>query len=160
MMTKKQRGVLVTNLVAYLLMLVWVVLFHATLETLHSAFDPDFCSINLYPYFNGMESILNGLIFVPLGLYLGVLFEGNAVARNVGLVVAVSFLLEIAQYILAVGATDVMDLINNTIGGALGLAICYAAKRILKKHFDRVALVASVLCTLAMVAIALFVPFR
>lgn len=159
-MTKKQRGIIITNLVVYLLILVWVVLLHATFETLNSAFDPDFRGINLYLYFNGIESMLNVLIFVPLGLYFGVLFAENSIARKVGMVVATSLLFEITQYVLAVGTTDVMDLINNTIGGGLGLAICFAARKVLKERFNRAALTASVLCTLVVVAIMLFVPLR
>lgn len=159
-MTKKKNGIIFTNLVVYLLILIWVVLFHATLETLNSAFDPDFRTINLYLYFNGVESILNVLIFVPLGLYFGVLFEKNSIVQRVGMVVATSLLFEITQYMLAVGATDIMDLISNTIGGGAGLAICFFARKILKEHFNMLALVASVLCTLVMVVIVLFVPLR
>lgn len=159
-MTKKHNGIIIANLVVYLLILVWVVLFHATLETLNSAFDPDFRAINLYLYFNGIESILNVLIFVPLGLYFGVLLEKNSMIQKIGLVFATSLLFEITQYILAVGATDIMDLISNTIGGGVGLALCFAARKILKEHFNKVALVASVLCTLAMAAVVLFVQLR
>lgn len=159
-MTKKQNGIIIANLVVYLLILVWVVLFHATLETLNSAFDPDFRVINLYLYFNGIESILNVLVFVPLGLYFGVLLDKNSMIQKVGLVAAASLLLEITQYILAVGATDIMDLISNTIGGGVGLAICFAARKVLKEHFNKVAVAASILCTLAMVAIVGFVPLR
>ncbi|MBQ8953309.1 MAG: VanZ family protein [Clostridia bacterium] len=159
-MTKKQNGIIITNLVVYLLMLVWVVLFHATLESLNIAFDPDFRSISLYFYFNGRESILNVLIFVPLGLHFGVLFDKNSMVQKVGMVVATSLLLEIMQYILAMGATDIMDLINNTIGGALGLSICSVARKVLKERFNKVAVVASVLCTLATVGIVLFVSLR
>lgn len=159
-MTKKQNGVIIANLVAYLLILVWVVLFHATLETLNSAFDPDYRAINFYLYFNGRESILNMLVFVPLGLYFGVLFENKSNVQKIGMVVVTSLLFEVTQYILAVGASDIMDLIFNTIGGGIGLAICSVARKVLKEHFNKVALGASVLCTLVMVVIVLFVPLR
>lgn len=100
------------------------------------------------------------MIFVPLGLYFGVLLEKNSMIQKIGLVFATSLLFEITQYILAVGATDIMDLISNTIGGGVGLALCFAARKILKEHFNKVALAASVLCTLAMAAVVLFVQLR
>lgn len=67
-MAKVQRRIIIAGLIGYLLMLVWVILFHATLQTLNTAFDPIFRSINLSLYFNGRESLLNMLIFVPVGL--------------------------------------------------------------------------------------------
>lgn len=159
-MTGEQKGVLVTNFAVYLLVLVWVVLFHATLETLKSVFDPDFRTINLCLYFNGVESILNILIFVPMGLYLGVLFDQKTTVQRVEWVIAISLLFEITQYILAVGTADVMDLINNTMGGGMGLGACFVARKLLGKRFNEVALVTSGLCTMAIVAIVLFVPLR
>lgn len=78
-MTKVQRRIIIDGLIGYLLMLVWVILFHATLQTLNTAFDPIFRSINLSLYFNGRESLLNMLIFVPIGLYFGALFEGRRI---------------------------------------------------------------------------------
>lgn len=159
-MTRKQNGMIVFSLVVYLLILVWVVLFHGTLETLNSAFDPDFRTINLYFYVNGLESVLNMLIFVPLGLYLEVLCEKRRLVQKMGMILGISLLFEMVQYILAVGTTDVMDLINNSIGGGTGLAVCCAARKILNKHFDKVALVSALLGTLLMLAVILFVPLR
>ena len=159
-MTKKQRSFIIAGFMVYLLMLIWVVLFHGTLETFHSAFDPDFRTINIYLYFNGRESILNMMIFVPLGLYLGVLCEKQASMRKIGTVIAASLLFEMIQYIFAVGATDIMDLINNSIGGGAGLAICLWTKKLLKARFYQAAGVSSVLCTFLILAVALFVPLR
>lgn len=159
-MAKKQRSFITTGFMVYLLILIWVVLFHGTLETLHSAFDPDLRITNLCLYFNGRESILNMLIFVPLGLYLGILCEKQASMRKIGMIVAVSLFFEIIQFIFAVGTTDIMDLINNGIGGGAGLAICLWAKKLLKARFYQAARVSSMLCTLLMLVVVVFVPLR
>ena len=148
------------HLAVYLAILAWVILFHGTLETLNSAFDPDFRSVNMYLYFNGLESVLNMLIFVPLGLYMEVLCERKSVIQKIGAVAAVSLLFEAAQYIFAVGTTDIMDLIHNSIGGGLGVIVCCMARRILKERFNRAAVTASVLGTLLMLAVILFIPLR
>lgn len=159
-MKAKQKGLIISNLIVYLLVLVWVVLFHATLETLNSAFDPDYRTINFYLYFNGFESILNVLIFVPLGLYVGVLFENKNRLCRLAAIIATTLFFEITQYIFAVGGTDIMDIINNSIGGVLGLIICHFAQKTLKQNFYKVATIASVLCTLCVVIVVVFVPLR
>ena len=159
-MTKKQNTIMLANLIIYLLVLVWVILFHGTLETLNSAFDPDFRSINLYPYFNGVESLLNIFIFVPLGVYITVFFEKLTILPKVGLIAVVSLLFEIMQYILAVGCSDIMDLVNNSIGGLIGIAVCIALKRKLQENFCKIAVPVATLCSFCMTVIILFIPLR
>ncbi len=159
-MSKEQRFAFWTMLGIYFLMLVWVVLFHGTLETLNSAFDPAFRSVNFYLYFNGSESFLNMLIFVPLGLYVEVLAENKAMIQKALAVLTTTLLFEAIQYVFAIGATDVMDIINNSIGGFAGIVAGIVARKILKEHFYRVALPAAVLCTLGMIAFVCVVPLR
>lgn len=69
------------------------------------------------------EIILNVLIFVPLGVYAGVLFRRWIFAKKVFLFFLISLLCEVYQYFLRVGVCDITDLINNTIGGIIGLLI-------------------------------------
>lgn len=95
-------------------------------------------SINLIPYsepliLNGKadfgELILNVLIFVPLGLYAGILFEKWNSAKKVALFSFISFLLEVSQYILGIGAFDITDIINNTLGATIGFIIYQAIQK-------------------------------
>lgn len=157
-MAKVQRRIIIAGLIGYLLMLVWVILFHATLQTLNTAFDPIFRSINLSLYFNGRESLLNMLIFVPVGLYFGALFERRRIYKNLTMIAAISLLFEAMQYAFALGSTDIMDLINNSTGGFAGLAICAMARNILKEHFNKVAVIATILITLFSAAVLIFAP--
>ncbi|MFS0701469.1 VanZ family protein [Cellulomonas sp. 179-A 4D5 NHS] len=75
------------------------------------------------------EVVLNALIFVPFGVYLGLLAPAWRWWRVAGVVAATSVGLEVAQYALAVGSADVTDLVVNTAGGLAGLAALTAARR-------------------------------
>lgn len=159
-MTKMQSFVLWACFTLYMLILVWVVLFHGTLETFNSIFDPDLRSLNFYPYFNGRESLLNVLIFVPLGVYVAALFGKKAFYEQVGIVIAITLVFEIVQYIFAIGTTDIMDVIHNTVGGCLGIIVGFLSMKMLKGRFYTIAVPLAAVATVIMTGIVLFVPLR
>ncbi len=122
----------------YLIALVWIIVLKFNIDFSYMEGQR---SINLIPYsepliLNGKadfgELILNVLIFVPLGLYAGVLFEKWSFGRKVALFSSISFLLEVTQYILGIGAFDITDIINNTFGGLIGLLIYKGVETALK----------------------------
>ncbi|MBH5316376.1 VanZ family protein [Paenibacillus sp. GSMTC-2017] len=70
----------------------------------------------------------NVVIFIPLGILLGLLFDHERMA-GVRIWVCSLFLslsLEIAQLLFMIGQFDVDDLLLNSLGGLLGYAICRA----------------------------------
>lgn len=71
--------------------------------------------------FHFSEVIDNIMIFIPVGVYLCLIFKRMPFWGMTALVFAVSFALECSQYILAMGSFDVTDLIANTVGGILGI---------------------------------------
>lgn len=92
-------------------------------------------NLNLVPIIGMIDdwknSILNILLFVPLGATLPLLWCKFRTQRNAVLFgFAVSFAIELLQ-MLTFRATDVNDLITNTLGTYLGF-LC--AKCLLKKH--------------------------
>jgi len=93
-------------------------------------------SINVVPFNESEildgENILNVLIFVPLGVYVGILFERSNFARNIFLCFLATFIVEGLQVILAVGAFDVTDIITNTLGGIIGLILFKVMEKIFK----------------------------
>ncbi|WP_347156614.1 VanZ family protein [Pontibacter chitinilyticus] len=98
-------------------------------------------SVNLIPFhepliLNGKvdfsEMILNVLIFIPLGIYAGILFKRWPFWKQLFFFFLVSLTFEGLQYILKVGAFDVTDLITNTVGGVVGLLILRAIEAIFK----------------------------
>lgn len=89
-------------------------------------------SVNFIPFiepwishtrFDPIEMILNTLVFVPFGIYTGILFKNWRVSKHALIFSSFSLICEALQYILAVGAADVTDIINNTLGGLIGLFI-------------------------------------
>ena len=83
------------------------------------------------------NSILNVLLFVPMGVFLPLFWETyRSVKSTILFGFFVSFGIEMLQT-LTFRATDVNDLITNTLGTAVG---CLLAKMIMGKRFFRTAL--------------------
>ena len=109
--------------VIYLMALCWILLFKLGVHFSYMGKR----SVNLIP-FNGAfvlksENILNVVVFVPLGIYAGILFEKWIFGKKLLLFFFLSSIIEGLQYILRIGAFDVTDLITNTFGGIIGLMI-------------------------------------
>lgn len=71
------------------------------------------------------EKLGNVLLFVPLGLLLAM--STKSVRRATGLSFGFSVVIELWQYVLALGRTDPDDVICNTLGGLIGAWICLRA---------------------------------
>ena len=69
------------------------------------------------------ENILNVVIFVPLGIYSGILVRRWTFSKKLLFVFLLSLIIEGLQYILRLGAFDVTDIITNTLGGIIGFLI-------------------------------------
>ena len=92
---------------------------------------------NLIPFsapFLTSENILNVVIFVPLGIYTGVLFERWVFENKLLFFFLLSLLVEGLQYILRIGAFDVTDIITNTLGGIIGLMIFKAIEKAFRNN--------------------------
>jgi glycopeptide antibiotics resistance protein len=76
------------------------------------------------------EIILNVVIFMPLGLYVGILFERWIFAKKLFLIFFISLIIEVLQFILRLGAADITDIITNTFGGIVGLMIFKAIEKL------------------------------
>ncbi|MET1016930.1 MAG: VanZ family protein, partial [Leifsonia flava] len=59
------------------------------------------------------EVAMNLVLFVPFGVYLGLLAPRWSWWRAGGTVAGASLALEVTQYVLAVGSTDVTDVLVN-----------------------------------------------
>jgi glycopeptide antibiotics resistance protein len=76
------------------------------------------------------EIILNVVIFVPLGIYAGVLFKRWTFGKKLFFCFLISLMFEGLQFILRVGAFDITDIITNTLGGLIGLMIFEAIEKL------------------------------
>ena len=135
-----------TLLAAYILTLLWLVLFKFSFD-LPGVLDYQQRSLNLVPfvdYFRGnvRETIDNFVVFIPFGLLLGVTYKQISFKRKLASILIFSLAVEAIQYALAIGTTDVTDIITNTLGGLFGLAIYGLAKRYAgDKWLDRIIVV-------------------
>jgi glycopeptide antibiotics resistance protein len=115
--------------IIYLIALFWIIVFkfNVRLPPLRNM-----RSINLIPFsepliLNGKiafsEIIMNVVIFVPLGMYAGILFKRWVTLKKLFLFFLISLICEVLEFILNIGASDITDIINNTLGGLIGLMI-------------------------------------
>lgn len=69
------------------------------------------------------ELVMNVVIFVPLGVYTGVLFQKRVFIKHLSFFFLVSLIIEGLQYVLRIGSFDITDTITNTLGGIIGLML-------------------------------------
>ncbi|EFH84437.1 VanZ family protein [Ktedonobacter racemifer] len=116
-----------TLLALYLLILLWLVLFKFSFN-LSSVLDYQTRSLNLIPFAgasrdNLREMIYNFVVFIPFGLLLSVNLKRANFWRKLAFVFIFSLAAEMIQFVFAIGATDITDVITNTFGGFLGLIL-------------------------------------
>lgn len=143
----------------YMVLLVWIILFKLQL----SIFELEkIRGINLIPFyyenevrmnFHLKEVIQNALIFIPLGIYLCMLKHSLSFKTKLFIILLTGSLLEIFQYILAVGRTDITDVITNTCGGIIGIGLYGLAVKIFhgKKEADKIITIFAVIVTVVVV---------
>ncbi len=109
--------------IIYLMALCWILLFKLGVRFSYMGDR----RVNLIPFREPSiltsENILNVVIFVPLGIYAGSLLERWNFGKKFFFFFLISLIIEGLQFILAVGAFDITDVITNTLGGIIGLMI-------------------------------------
>lgn len=151
----KQYRLTMGLFIIYLFILTWIILFKLTLD--FSQLD-HLKSINLIPF--GSSAIVNGrialkeivynvIIFIPFGLYISMLASKWLFSKKVVSCLGFSFLLELLQFIFAIGSSDITDLIGNTLGGIMGIGIFYVFKKIFKNREGKIINIIALISTLA-----------
>jgi glycopeptide antibiotics resistance protein len=163
------RAVLLIVLFAvYLVLLAWIVLWKLEIPWIGSGAQRQ---IKLVPFVRTADAgatapfdlVANIVLFVPFGFYLGLLVPSWRWGKVAGVLVGASVFLEVAQYALAVGRSDITDVVVNTAGGLAGLGLLALAHR---RYQARTAAVMTRVClvgtVLAVIAVAIFValPLR
>jgi len=154
---KQKKKLWVAILLAlYLLILVWMILFKGSIHTLQVLFLPEFRSIKLVPAMNARETLLNFLAFAPIGVYLGMLLKDkektSAWFKPVLFVFLLSLFFEVAQYILALGTSDITDLVSNTLGGMVGFAFYRAIRKRTDEKTDKIFIILGSIGTVLLLA--------
>jgi len=127
---------LVVLFVIYLVLLAWIVLWKLEVPWIGEAallprpiklipFVPDGDADASAP----LEVVFNFLLFIPFGLYLGMLAPSWKWFTVTGVLVGASLVLEIIEHVLSIGSFDTTDVIVNTAGGLAGLGLLALAPR-------------------------------
>ena len=133
-------------------MLVWIILFKMDVSVENFG---QMRSINLMPFSQSVivndkldfgEMIQNAMAFVPLGVLVYTIWQEKSWRFKLGVIVVTSVMLEVLQYILGVGASDITDVITNTFGGAVGLGVALGLSKIFPKSWKAVINSVSLVC--------------
>lgn len=122
-------------LIIYIIVLFWILLFKLGVQFSYMPAR----SVNLVP-FDGLflsngkidkaEIILNVVIFVPLGIYVGVLFKKWTWRHKLLTFALISLMFEVLQFLFRIGAFDITDIITNTLGGLVGVLLIRAIEKL------------------------------
>lgn len=155
---RKEQKITLVLLVIYLIILTWIILLKTqfSFSTLGH-----YRSVNLIPFagsvvINGkvdLDEILNNfIVFIPVGLYRGMLMPKSSPLRKIAPIFGLSLLYEVIQFIFAIGASDITDLIMNTLGGAAGIFLVFLITKLLKEKTVKILNIAAIICTAAITA--------
>lgn len=129
----------------YLVILFWIIVLKTEFN-ISSLTEIKIQSINLVPFTRTTvlnnkifydEILYNILLFIPMGVFLSMIFENKPIFANILFGLFISLMFEIIQFIFKIGISDITDLINNTFGCALGTLVY----KIFKNLFDENALI-------------------
>lgn len=158
-----QQKLTIGLLVLYLLLLTWIILLKMqfSLQGLHLR------SINLIPYAASViinntvdfkEIFYNVFAFIPFGIYVSMLKPDWSFLKKAAPIAGVSLSYEVLQFVFSIGASDITDLIGNTLGGIIGIVVYYLFRQLFKtdlktnKVLNLLALIGTV-CLLALLAL-------
>ena len=149
-------------LASYLVILIWLVLFKFS-HNISTVLNYHHRSLNLIPFaapsivngkINYGEMIYNCVFFIPFGLLLNLNFKKVRYLNKLILIIIFSITAESIQYIFAIGATDITDVITNTLGGFLGLKLYdFSSTYINNKKFDTIIISVGILLLMLFISI-------
>ena len=79
------------------------------------------------------ESVMNAVVFIPIGLLLGFAIRGINLLKVMLIGLVVSLLIEILQLVLKKGFAELDDVFHNVLGCAIG----YGAYRLMKYLYEK-----------------------
>ena len=150
-------------LALYLLTLLWLTLFKLSYDIPSILANFQTRSLNLIPFVTygqtGIsETVSNFVTFIPFGLLLSLNFKKAALWRLLIVVFGFSVAVEALQFILAIGTTDVTDVVTNTFGGLVGIVLYRLANKIVKAEIlDRIIIAVGLTLFVAFILLRLLV---
>lgn len=77
-----------------------------------------------------VENVMNAVVFVPVGLLIGLVFSRWPWWKAIGAGCLISIPIEVLQFIFKRGFCEIDDVIHNTMGCAIGFCICKLAQQV------------------------------
>ena len=163
--SRRSRGILIVAFAVYLALLAWVVLWKLEVPWIGEAAGLA-RPIKLVPFVPSgdagastpAEMLINLVLFVPFGLFVGALAPTWSWLKAGAVALAVSLVLETVQHLISTGSFDTTDLIVNTAGALVGWAVFVLVRR---ASGERTPIVMTRICVivsaLALVAVVAFV---
>ncbi|MDR2279095.1 MAG: VanZ family protein [Vagococcus sp.] len=103
-------------------------------------FDPN---ISLIPFVNGIlhSDYLNVVMFIPLGFFLPLMWRKyHNGFETIKFSFYLSLFIELSQLFTRFRATDINDLITNTIGAAVGWSVYFVFSKLLLRKIEPIPL--------------------
>ncbi|MGP1597596.1 VanZ family protein [Peptoanaerobacter stomatis] len=157
----KSKKITLILMIFYLIALIWVIIFKLEFSIKEL---PQIRNINLIPFnqpaiVNGKadisEIILNVLAFIPYGLFIHILMDEKSMLKKLLIIFATSFILELIQYIFAIGASDITDIISNTSGGIIGVVVSMFMEKLLRENRIKYINIVSTICAIILTAMCI-----
>ncbi|MGP1488901.1 MAG: VanZ family protein [Peptoanaerobacter stomatis] len=154
----KSKKITLILMIFYLIALIWVIIFKLEFSIKEL---PQIRNINLIPFnqpaiVNGKadisEIILNVLAFIPYGLFIHILMDEKSILKKLLIIFATSFIFELIQYIFAIGASDITDIISNTSGGIIGVVVSMFMEKLLRENWIKYINIVSTVCAIILTA--------
>lgn len=120
----------------YVLLTIRIILFKDV--PIYAIFKGMFRSVNLIPFYTIWQFIIDNNIsfmratvniignigiFIPMGIFFPIVFKELNKKTMITAIIFISLGFETIQYILALGSSDIDDIILNSLGGIIGIAI-------------------------------------
>ena len=152
------------SFIFYISFLLWNILFkYVSPIELFSSEREFYRSLNLIPFndiiegnYNQLDVIGNVILFIPLGIYASMFLKKLKWYENTVIIALISLAFEVSQYIFAIGASDITDIITNTVGGIIGIGIYLIIKKIFREDM-KVKSFVSICSTLVMIPVAFII---
>lgn len=154
--------------VGYVIILIWILLFKfsTSFSDLVSQFNNQPRNINLIPFKDSVmlnqkielsEIINNIIIFIPFGGLLGIIDKKSSFLKKIVIILLFSLAIELSQFVFGLGATDITDIITNTLGGIVGLLIYQLLKMLFKENkLDRILVLLGMIIFIICLAFIIF----
>jgi len=155
------RVLLRVSFAVYLVLLAWIILWKLEVPWIgEAALLPR--PIKLIPFLPSAEAdssdpfevLANVLLFVPFGLYLGLLAPSWRWWQSAAVFAGASLALEVTQHLISIGSFDITDVIVNTAGGLTGVGLVVLAQR---RSHGRAAVLLRRICVIGTAALVLAV---